>query len=235
MKQILFVSFFTCLFSGLSAQKQQTIEGNGNIITRNMPVKSFNSIDVSGVFELKMTQGDQESVKLEGDENLLQYISVQNTGSELVIDMEKLKNINFKTKKSLQVHLTFKRLDSMEFGLVGNVVSVNALKFNDIKIKNTGVGNVDLDLTAQSIQLKNKGVGDITLKGTASNASIMSAGVGSVDAASFAVQTMNVDISGVGSAKVNAAKDVKVKSNGLGSVKNVGAAPMPKKLRTTVI
>ena len=51
---------------------------------------------------------------------------------------------------------------------------------------------------------------------------------GSWNAGSFVVQTMKIDNSGVGSAEVNAEKEIKVTDSMLGRVKNKGAAPMKK-------
>jgi hypothetical protein len=54
------------------------------------------------------------------------------------------------------------------------------------------------------------------------------AGVGSLEAGNFVVQTMNIENTGIGSAEVNAEKDLKVKDSFLGKVKNKGNAPMRK-------
>ena len=56
------------------------------------------------------------------------------------------------------------------------------------------------------------------------NAVIKSNSVGSIKAADFVVQTMDIDNDGVGSAEVNAAKELKVKESFLGKVRNAGSA-----------
>ena len=43
---------------------RETIEGNGKVVTRDVPVKSFNELKASGVYELRLTQGDKEEVKI---------------------------------------------------------------------------------------------------------------------------------------------------------------------------
>jgi hypothetical protein len=52
--------------------------------------------------------------------------------------------------------------------------------------------------------------------------------VGSVKAGDFIVQTLDINNIGVGSAEVNAAKELKVKDSFLGKVTNKGAAPIRK-------
>jgi hypothetical protein len=82
---------------------------------------------------------------------------------------------------------------------------------------------VDLALNAQKLDIKNKSVGNLKLSGKAENAVIRSKSVGSIKAADLVVQTMDIDNDGVGSAEVNAAKELKVKDSFLGKVKNVSS------------
>ena len=212
------------------AQKdnQETIEGNGKLVTKEIPVSSFDILQASGVYELKLSQGSSESVKIEADENLQQYFNVRNEGSKLIIEMKELKNKNMKLKNKLKVYVGFKNLKEMDLSMVGNVVTNSPLNFSDLEMKNSSVGNVDLALSVNNLSLKNSSVGNVKLAGKAQNAVVKQNGVGTLNAGSFVVQTMKIDNSGVGSAEVNAEKEIKVTDSMLGRVKNKGAAPMKK-------
>ncbi|HEX2532293.1 MAG TPA: head GIN domain-containing protein, partial [Chitinophagaceae bacterium] len=209
-------------------KKQETLEGNGNVVTREVSVQPFTALKASGVYELKLVQGPGEGVKIEADENLQELFEVKNDGSQLVISMKEMKNKNLKTKNKMRVYVTFKTLKSMELSTVGNVTTDNTLNFDDLDLRTTSVGNVNLKLTAEKLSLENKSVGDVSLSGTASDVVVRNNGVGSLHAASFVVQTMDIDNSGVGSAEVNAEKSLKVKDSFLGKVSNKGAAPVRK-------
>jgi hypothetical protein len=212
-----------------SAQdERETVEGNGKLVTRDISIKSFNELEASGVYELKLVQGNIEAVKIEADENLQEYFTVTNEGSKLVIDTKKLKNKNLKGKVKMKVYVTFKNLKSMELSTVGSVQSENQLSFNDLDLKSKGVGNVNLKLTANKINIDNKGVGNMELEGKAQDAIVKNKGVGSLEASDFIVQTMDIDNSGVGGASVNAQKTLKVKDSFLGKVSNKGTAPVRK-------
>ena len=214
--------------------KSETIEGNGKIVTRDIPVQSFSKLKASGVYELKLSQGNKESVKIEADENLQELFQVKNEGNKLVIDTKKMKNTNLKSKSKMRVYITFKNLTDLELSTVGNVKSEGSLAFEDLELDTKSVGNIDLQLTANKLNVTNAGVGDVTLSGKAQNTVMKNSGVGSVHAGEFVVQTMNIDNSGVGSAEVNAAKELKVKDSFLGKVKNKGNATM-KKTKKVVI
>ena len=112
----------------------------------------------------------------------------------------------------------------MDLKTVGNVSADQSLSFDDLHIDNKSVGTIDLKLTAQSLNIENKSVGDVKLSGKADNVTIRNKGVGSIKAADFVVQKMDIDNTGVGSAEVNAEKELKVKDSFLGKVSNKGNA-----------
>jgi len=210
-------------------EKNETIEGNGKIVTREVPVTSFDALQASGVYELKLSQDNKESVKIEADENLMEYFNVRNDGNKLVIDMDKLKNKNLKTKGKMKVYVSFKKLKELNLSTVGNVGCEQQLTFDDLDMTNKSVGNVDLKLSVNKLDLNNTSVGNIKLSGKGQDAVIKNSGVGSLQAGSFIVQTMNIDNSGVGAAEVYADKNLKVKDSFLGKVRNRGSAT-PRKM-----
>src|SRR5829696_6889637 len=148
-------AFFAATTVKAQKDKTETIEGNGNLVTKEVPVTSFESLKASGVYELKLSQGATESVKIEADENLQQYFNVHNNGRQLVIEMKDIKNKNMKLKNKLKVYVSFKNLKEMDLSMVGNVQADEALNFADLDIKNNSVGKVDLDLSATAFSLKN--------------------------------------------------------------------------------
>ena len=235
MRKILMMGLLTSfLFSTVAAQdekkknkdhqNQRRVEGSGNVITREVPVQAFDELLASGVYSVVLTQGNKEAVKIEADDNLQELFKVKNEGSKLVIAMEKDVSIN--TKKGMKVYITFRQLKNMELSMVGNFRSDENLSFNDLKIQNSSVGNVDLKMTAQNLNVENSSVGNVKLDGKATSAVIKNNGVGSFKAGDFVVQTMDIENSGVGSAEVNAEKECKVKDSMLGRVTNRGSAPV---------
>lgn len=221
---------------GCSMQAQKTdrtrIEGSGNLITKEFPVKSFDELSASGVFELKLSQGDKEQVKIEAEDNLMELFTVENSGSKLDIHMKK--DVDLNTKKRMTVYITFKNLKSMDLQMVGGTSSEEQLKFSDLKLKNQSVGSVNLDMALQTLNLENESVGSLKLKGTADNAVIKSNSVGGVNAADFVVQKMEIENNGVGGATVNAEKELKVSDSFLGKVNNKGNATVKRKNKVVI-
>ena len=235
MKKLLSLLAITAIcICTINAQdnEHRQIEASGKIITKEVSVQSFDQLEVSGLFNVLLSQGSKEEVKIEADDNLQPFFEVKNDGSKLVITMKK--DLNIKGKTRMNVYVTFRTLKSMALKTVGNVTSDKSLSFENLKISNKSVGSIDLKLTTQTLDVQNKSVGNVTLDGKAENAVIKNNGVGSFLAAGFIVQKMDIENSGVGSAEVNAAKELKVKDSILGRVTNKGAAS-PRKMNKVTI
>ena len=215
-------------------EEPETIEGNGKLVTRDVHVSSFDALQASGVYELKLSQGNSESVKIEADENLQDLFDVHNEGNKLVIGMKKLENKNLRIKDKMTVYVTFRKLKDLSLKTVGNVKSDEQLNFDDLTLNNKSVGNISLKLNADKLELTNKSVGHVRLEGKAQNAVFRNSGVGSLDASNFVVQTMDIENAGIGSARVNAEKNLKVKEGMTGRVHNQGAA-QPRRIRRVQI
>src|SRR5436190_9918470 len=229
MKKIFLFAAISILVSSVNLRAQDeeknkdkdrvTIVPSGNIITKEVNVTSFDQLDVNGVFNLLLIQGNKEEVKIEADDNLQPFFEVKNEGSKLIIEMKKDLNIHNNKehdKSRMKVYVTFKKLKSMNLKTVGNIQSDASMSFDNLDIDNTSVGNINLKLTAQNLNIQNKSVGNVTLDGKAESAVIKNKGVGSIQAASFVVQKMDIDNSGIGSAEVNAEKELKVKDSFMG-------------------
>ena len=228
MKKVLFILFALVIQVALIAQDKKTLEGNGKMVTKDFNVSSFEELKASGVYELKLSQGNTESVKIEADENLQELFIVKNEGKTLVIEMKKMENTNLKIKSKLKVYVSFKNLTSLDIKTVGDVNNEGSLSFKDLEMNNKSVGDVNLKLTANKININNKSVGRFKLSGKAEDAVLKSNSVGSLEAGDFVVQTVYIENRGVGNAEVNAVKALKVKDHSLGKVQNKGAAPVRK-------
>ena len=231
-KYLLLAVLSVITFTTVQAQDEKEksnkprIEGSGNVVTKDINVQGFDALNVSGVFSVLLTQGGKEAVRIEADDNLQEYFVVKNEGSTLSISMKK--DVNFSSKKKMKVYITFQKLKSMDLKTVGDVSSDQNLSFTDLSLQNKSVGNLDLKLTAQTLTIDNKSVGNVKLNGKANNVTIKNKSVGSIQAANFVVQMMDIDNNGVGSAEVNAEKELKVKENMMSRVTNKGAATIKK-------
>lgn len=211
-----------------SNKDKKKIKGSGKVITKDYPVQAFDQLQASGIYSLVLTQGNKDEVKIEADDNLQEIFEVSNEGSKLNIKMKR--DVNFDSDTKMKVYVTFKKIKAFDLKMVGSTSNEGQLNFDDLSINNKCVGDITLKLTANTINLENKGVGDVKLSGKAEDVTIVNKSVGSISAADFVVQKLNIENTGVGSAEVNAEKEITVKDSFLAKVKNKGAATPKKKV-----
>jgi len=233
MKKIPLLLIIAIIGTSAVAQYQHTLKPSGNVITRDVAVKPFTAIKANGLYELILTQGSTESVKVETDDNLQSLIEVSNDGNTLLIDEPKLRNngVNFESadgertkKQHFKIYVNFKSISSLDVQTIGNTHADGTLNFDALTINDRSVGSINLSLNAAKLTITNKGVGTITLSGKVDNAVITNSGVGSFKGEDLVVQTMHITNSGVGHAEVNVVKDLIVKDSFLGKVSNSGPA-----------
>lgn len=208
----------------------QKISGNGNVVEENRPVEPFTSIDIGGVLNVYLTQGDTESVTVEADENLLDLIVIENRGNTLRVYLKK--GIDIKKAKEKNVYITLRSINQLEVGGVVNVKSTNALTADAFDLHIGGVGNTDLELRCDRLDARADMVGNLALRGEVREANIKNGGVGSLKAFDLKVDRLTIKNSGVGSAEVQAQDEISITSSGVGSVRYKGDAAV-KELSTS--
>jgi hypothetical protein len=220
-------SIFLILFSMLSVSCRFTfgkrIHGNGNIKTETRTTGQFNSVDVSGNINVYVRQDSLTSVKIEADENLLEYIHITVDGSKL--DIREEDGYNLSSAKGIKVYVSGPSFKQFESSGACDIFSENQIKSSEpVTIKLSGSCDVNMDISAPKIEVDLSGAGTIVLKGETKDFNVD--GSGSTNVKCFDLMTENTDIemSGAGDAEVFASVKLSVHVSGAADVKYKGNA-----------
>jgi hypothetical protein len=71
------LAVLTLLSSCISSQSFFPVKGNGDIVDKTFNITDFHGIEVSGGFDVTLSQGTSEGVTLSAQENLFEYIQVE--------------------------------------------------------------------------------------------------------------------------------------------------------------
>lgn len=200
----------TTVGSGLA----DAVKGNGNVIIQDREVAPFHELLVDGVFDVYVTQGDKESVKVETDENLQDQIIVENKGN--VLHLSGPHRVKKSTKMNLYV--TVKDLTRIKTIGIGDLHTQSSIQGTSLQLDISGVGDLVMDLNYSNVQIDCSGVGDITLKGKTNKLNIHSSGVGDLKAYDLAAAEVHLSQSGVGDAEVYAENAIDIDFSGVGDV-----------------
>lgn len=184
-------------------------------------VQDFNEIELKGFGNLYLTQGDTESLRLEGDEDTLEHVTTEVRDGRLVIDYKRKLIISLGNRK-LDIYVTFKDLRRARLSGSGVIRSESIQSF-DMALELSGSGKLQVDkLTALRLDLHISGAGDATLGGVVESQHVRISGSGKCDAARLSCDAAEVDISGSGSIYLRAEKTLRVRVSGSGKIEYVG-------------
>jgi hypothetical protein len=199
------------------------VRGNGNIKTEERTVSSFKNLDVSSSFNVHLTQGDLKPIKIEGDENLLQYIEVTQEGDKIII--KNRKGFNLEGSNDLNIYVSAPVFNSISLSGAGNIEAENKITGSEnLELDLSGAGDIKMEIEVPGFKADISGAGSMFIKGQTKDVDIGVSGVGSAHCYELMAENTKVDVSGVGSAEVYASVKLDAQVNGVGSVNYKGNA-----------
>lgn len=198
--------------------------GSGNVITESRPVSNFQRVQLSGIGELNITQGDTEGLTIEADDNLMPLIKTTVTNGTLDIGLDTTRGfISLNPTKPIRYNLQTKTLDSIVVSGAGNV-NAPSLKGDTLTVRTSGAGNITIpQIQATTLTTGISGAGNMTLGGEVQTQDATLSGLGNYNAADLKSTNASVSISGAGNAQVWATDTLNARLSGAGTVAYYGS------------
>lgn len=198
------------------------VEGNGNIISREISVSSFIRLHISGKGQVELYQSDEEKVIVETDENLQEFVWATNSGRTLYVSAEaKLKKPVF-TVCNIKIYMRqaeviFIRNENANL-ICGNRIAATG----PVEIKIQSTGNVELDMNAPAIKILCQSVGNVVLKGKCDSLAIKNQAIGDFHAGDLIADRVSIQNSAVGNVLLHAEKEITIRHSGVGYIHYAG-------------
>lgn len=183
-------------------------------------VKNFNKIEVSGAFNVILTQGTTEKLTIEADDDMMQKIITEVKGGTLIIRLQN--NTSIHNKSDLIAELTFVNLDGIDVSGAVKLNGTNAMKFSKLEIEASGATEINLDLSATHLDCDLSGASKITLQGNAPELDVDLSGASDMVAGNFRTRSCILDCSGASKSSVFATEVLKVDGSGASHVTYTG-------------
>ena len=191
------------------------VRGSGDIESEEREVSGFNEIEFTGIGNLIIEQGDEESLVVEADDNIIGLIETEVRGDELYIGFRR--GANIVPTSNVKFYLIVKELDRIDLSGVGDI-DCDEFETDDLKFNISGSGDIDFEIIAESIETKVSGLGDIDLSGKVDFHRVQISGSGKYGAEELKSKDCEIEISGLGSATVSASDNLDIEINGAGNV-----------------
>ena len=145
----------------------------GKVVTEEVPVDSFDTIDVRGAGTVYISQGEKYSLKFKGQKKRLDVFSFVNLQNKLVIDMKNLKKnmVLFllppsdRVTKSIDIYITTPTLSSLRWNNSATVILSDSFKLNTLSIEAPAGGNLKINkMNVNQLKVSMKNAGAIGVK-----------------------------------------------------------------------
>lgn len=212
----------SCLFNG------RRVKGNGKIMTETRDVQRADRIKLTASMNVVLSKG-LTAVKVEGDENLLQYIIVQEEDGWLTISVKK--GIRFYNSNRLSVYVTTPAIKQVSITGSGDVTSDEKFESDqEVAFSVSGSGNIDVPVHAPVVSARVTGSGNIKASGETRNLNLQLTGSGNFEGQALKSENAEVKVTGSGDADVYADNKLKATILGSGSVQYAGNPAIEKKI-----
>jgi hypothetical protein len=192
------------------------VSGNGSTGTETRAVNGFTGVETRGAIDLVVRQGDF-NVKVEADQNLLQYIETTVENGHLVVGFRN--GISIEDINTARVYVSAPELNDLETHGSGNISGEGKISDkNKIVINVSGSGDIELHIDCPAVVTETHGSGNITIDGDSKSLSTTVTGSGDVKLAGLKAETVKASIHGSGNTEVFASESLDVEIFGSGDV-----------------
>lgn len=204
------------------------IKGNGSIKSETRTAGLFDRIDVSGNIDVFVKQDSVSSVRVETDENLLEYIQITTEGGTLRIKPRD--NSNLKGTKGINVYVTNPSYASFDVSGACDLVSENKINSQAaIDLDVSGASEITMQVNAPKLSAEVSGASKIDVSGETKDLSIDCQGASKAKCFNLMTENADVNISGASHAEVFASVKLEADASGASHIKYKGNAAVNQK------
>jgi hypothetical protein len=196
------------------------MQGSGNVMTQDFDITGFDKVDVSHAFTVDITQGDTFSVVVSIDDNLVEYLQVEKSGSTLKIGLAPNRDY---VPTHATAEVTMPELTGLEMSGGSRATITGFESTKGLSIDLSGASSLEGDIEAGDSLVDLSGGSDLTLTGSGQDLTVEAAGASEVDLADFPVADANVDARGDSTVTVNASGTLNVEARGASRVYYLGS------------
>src|SRR6187397_3039979 len=142
----------------------ERVKGSGHVITENRTASGFNNVDISGAIDVYVKQDSVSSVKVEADDNILEYIEVHTDGSTLEIHTEN--NIRLRPTHKIKVYVSNPEYKDLRVSGASSIHSENEITSPDaFRVDLSGASEGTLEVNAPKVSVDLTGASNAHIKG----------------------------------------------------------------------
>lgn len=221
MKTFEFISFllFVLVLGVISCVDDILLEGNHDQRSEFRAATGFDQIASSGDFRVIVKPGEEYSVEVSAESNLLSFIETEVSGTTLKIRTRGIHSLVENTP--VEIFITSPVLEGLSLS-GGGMIKTGRFLSDDFKVALSGSGDIEAEVNADHVKANVSGSGTILLTGDARDSEMVVSGSGKIKAYDLLHKNCDAVISGSGSMFVNASETITARIAGSGMVYHIG-------------
>ncbi len=181
-------------------KKGNIIEGSGKLVTKEMKVADFASVDVGNVFSVEIIQGDSFRTAVTADDNLFEYIKVQKEGTELRVRLDS-EGKSFRDM-TLKAAITMPSLSGLNLAGASRAAIKGFKGGKAFRTRVSGASRLKGDIETADLRLEMVGASRIELQGSAKTATLTATGASDFRLADLPLGQATVRLTGASHAAI---------------------------------
>lgn len=209
--------FFSMTYTGCIVDNDDFLRcerGDGPIVEQELFLPTFSAIDLDISADVCITQGPEQIVMVEGEQNIINELDLDVSGGRWKIEFDDC----VRNYESLKIFITSPFFDELRVSGSGLIFSNDVITMEEMLLRVSGSGDIDLALDVREVDSRITGSGEIKLEGVAAFAEHEINGSGDLRAFDLLTGDTGVKIRGSGSAEVLAEERLDVRITGSGDV-----------------
>lgn len=193
--------------------------------TQQRDVQNFNAIAVSSGIKLYVSAGNEESVRVEASENIINDVITEVKGGTLHIYMRR-KNMfnlfNWGTTGTVRAYVTANTLNGLKASSGSEVRSENTLKGNTLTLDVSSGGDVNLNLVYRDMEVDSSSGSKVKLSGRCKNLRAEASSGSIINAGNLESVNCQADASSGGNINLQVSDDIKARASSGGNIRYEG-------------
>ncbi|MBC8503922.1 MAG: DUF2807 domain-containing protein [Anaerolineales bacterium] len=207
----------------LSACAARIVRGSGDVVSEMRDVSGFDEVDVCCGMELILSQGDEISLEIEAEDNILAEIESRVVGDSLRIEYrDQYPETGYRPTRPIRIYLTIAEIRAVEIS-GGGELDAFTIETDSLDLRLSGGSEAEIDsLIAEEFNLHISGGGDASVSGQVVEQNIHLSGGSSYEAGNLESSEAGLDVSGGGDAEVWVTDKLVVNASGGSSISYYG-------------
>lgn len=194
-------------------------KGNGNVVTEDRNVsENFTEVRASAGMDVFLTEGGENKIVVEADENLLALIKTEINGGKLEITTTG--NIGF--YKSKKVYVTYTELNNIEASSGAEIRGNSVIRSERLSLKSSSGAEIKVEVFSKELSAKTSSGADIKVSGKASSFTAEASSGSDLDAKKLLTINCNAKASSGADISVNVQERLETKVSSGGDINYYG-------------